>query len=71
MTAARKENQEQGAVGIADPWVSVPAAARLLGCANATVLAKALRGEIEAQVVAGRTVISRASIDRALAAAAA
>lgn len=47
-----------------DRYLSVPRAARELGVANATVLSLALRGELESDLVAGRTVITRASVER-------
>lgn len=53
-----------------DGWVSIREAARLLGIARPTVLTKALRGELVVQTVAGRTVVSRESIERARSAAA-
>lgn len=51
----------------ADLWVSVPKAARAIGKAHATVLALALRGELETQQVDGRVFVSRASIEAYLA----
>lgn len=52
-----------------DPWMSVLAAGRELGCAPQTVLKRALRGEFETLLVAGRTVVSRESVERAVEAA--
>lgn len=50
-----------------DPWMSLPAAARALGCARQTVLNRANRGELDSWHAAGRTLISRASVERVLA----
>lgn len=44
--------------------ISLGEAARLLGESRQTVLARAVKGEIEAQHIAGRTVVSRGSIER-------
>jgi excisionase family DNA binding protein len=66
-STARKQRQEARPV---DPWMSVREAARQLGIAPPTVLTRVIRGELEAQSTAGRTVISRASVERALAAGA-
>ena len=52
-----------------DRWLSLSEAARQLGTTRHTVLARALRGELETQQVAGRTVVSRESVEQALAAA--
>lgn len=49
-----------------DAWLSVRAASQILGESRFTILARAIRGELEAQYIAGRTVISRASVERAL-----
>lgn len=51
-----------------DGWLSVPQAARALGIAPATVLQRVLRGELQSQMVAGRTFISADSVTRAIAA---
>jgi len=55
---------------VADPegWVSLPVASRMLRVSRQTTLTMALRGELDAQHIAGRTVISRDSIEKALAA---
>lgn len=47
-----------------DPWMSLVAAARALDTTRQTVLTLAIKGDIEAQHVAGRTVVSRASVER-------
>lgn len=44
--------------------MSLVAAARQLGETRQTVLTRAIKGEVEAKHVAGRTVVSRASIER-------
>jgi excisionase family DNA binding protein len=51
-----------------DPWVSVREAGRLLGIAPPTVLTRVVRGELEAQTVGGLVFVSRASVERAVAA---
>ena len=53
----------------ADAWMSAREAGRLLGIAPATVLTRVIQGQLEAQTVANRTVISRASVEKALAGA--
>ena len=63
-STARKQKAENRAV---DPWMSVREAARQLGIAPPTVLTRVIRGELQAQSTAGRTVISRASVEAALA----
>lgn len=49
-----------------DAWVSLVTASKLLGQSRQTILLRAVKGELEAQFIAGRTVISRASVERAL-----
>lgn len=51
-----------------EAWMTVSEAATRLGCAPQTVYVKALRGELETTQVAKRTFISRASVEKALAA---
>jgi hypothetical protein len=51
----------------ADRWVSLSVAAANLAETRQTVLTRAIKGELEAKHVAGRTVVSRASVDRLLA----
>lgn len=51
-----------------DEWVSLGAAAKALGEVRQTVLTRAVAGELKAKLVAGRTVVDRASLDRAVAA---
>lgn len=50
-----------------DQWVGLPEAAAQLGESRLKVMSRTVKGELEAQHVAGRTVISRASLDRLLA----
>lgn len=50
----------------AEPWMSLSTAAKALGETRHMVLSRAVRGELETQNVAGRTFISRASVDRLL-----
>lgn len=47
-----------------DPWMSLVAAAKQLGETRQTVLTRAIKGEVEAKHIAGRTVVSRESVDR-------
>jgi hypothetical protein len=64
MNAARKE-----AAGVTeDRYMSVPMAARTLGKAQATILSLIVRGALVGEVVAGRTVVTRESIEQYLAA---
>lgn len=48
----------------ADPWMTLGEAARELHTSRQTILTRAVKGEIEAQHVAGRTLVSRASVER-------
>lgn len=66
MPSVRKESNT--AVSDAEDWVSLPTAARLLGCHRQKTLQLALKGELESDVRGDWTFISRASIDRYLAA---
>lgn len=50
-----------------DRWMSLVEAARVLGASRQTILARAIKGDLEAEHIAGRTVISRASVERAVA----
>lgn len=47
-----------------DPWISLGDAARMLGETRQTVLTRAVKGEVEAKNIAGRTVVSRASVEK-------
>lgn len=47
-----------------DPYVSVYAAAKRLGIATKTVLARVVAGELDGQQVAGRIVVTRESVER-------
>lgn len=51
----------------ANEWISLVEAARLLGESRQTVLSRAVKGEVVAQHIAGRTVVSRESVERVLA----
>lgn len=67
MRTARKNPT---AIAPDDDWMTVPQAARELGIAAPTVLQRALRGELETQTLsagplAGRTFVSRASVEKA------
>ena len=48
-------------------WVSLLRASEILGCTRHSVLQRALAGELQAQVIAGRTVVLRRSIEDVLA----
>ncbi len=61
MSAARKTDYGT------DGWVSLLASTKLLGESRLKVLGRTVKGELESQYIAGRTVISRESIDRLLA----
>lgn len=50
-----------------DRHMTIPQTARRIGKANATIRSLVLRGELEADLVAGNIVIRRDSIDRYLA----
>lgn len=52
-----------------DPWITVREAARQLGVSPQAVLTRVIHGKLEAQTVASRTFISRASVEKALAGA--
>lgn len=56
MNAARKN------IELDDPEMSLGQAARELKTSKYLVLQSAVRGELEARVVAGRTVVSRRSV---------
>ncbi len=62
MSAARKTDQGT------DGWVSLLQGTKLLGESRLKVLARVVKGEVEGQHIAGRTVISRESIEKILAA---
>lgn len=49
---------------VIDRFLSISQAAKELGKANATVLAMVVRGELQSELVAGRTVITRESVER-------
>lgn len=49
---------------VEDRHLSVPQAARAIGKANATVLSLIVAGELTAERVAGRTVITRESVEQ-------
>lgn len=62
---AAKEIRKQD---IGNEWVSLVEASKMLGLSRQTVLTLAVKGELEAQHIAGRTVVSRKSVERALSA---
>jgi hypothetical protein len=47
-----------------DPWVGIREAARTLGISRHMIMSYGLRGALDTQVVAGRTVVSRDSLER-------
>jgi hypothetical protein len=53
---------------IVDRWMSLYEAADVLGESRHAVMQRIIRQELEASVVAGRTVVSRESVRRVLAA---
>ena len=53
----------------AEEWLTVAEAAAQLGIHRQTVLNRALAGDLESMKLAGRHFISRASVERAVAAA--
>lgn len=59
-TQTRKETEKD------DEWISLSEAARQLGETRQTVLTRAVAGDIVAQHIAGRTVVTRASVLRVL-----
>lgn len=59
MTTARKTQ-----MGEPDAWVSLRAASEMLGQTRHTVLMRIVKGELTGQVIAGRTVVSRESVER-------
>lgn len=58
---ARKETEP------ADPWMTLNQAAAALGVSRPTVLARIVAGELEGKHEAGRTLVTRASVEQALA----
>lgn len=65
MSAMDTRKRIDPAAPSADPWISAPEAARIVGVAKATIFAMATRGELAYQVVGGRTFIDRASAEAA------
>lgn len=47
-----------------DRWISLRKAARALGISEPTVMTRALRGELETQIVDGRVFVARESVER-------
>jgi hypothetical protein len=50
-----------------DGWISLVHAAQMLGETRLKILTRAVKGEIEAQHIAGRTIVTRASVERLIA----
>lgn len=65
MATARKKSPK--ALDQSQEWLSLVAAAAALGESRFRVLQRAVKGEITARHVAGRTVVSRVSVERVLA----
>lgn len=61
------DRKSESPTALQDEWVSLPHACRLLGMNRSTVLTRVVKGDIVAQHIAGRTVVSRASIEQMLA----
>lgn len=59
MDAARKQE--------GDRWMTVRQAAQALGIAPQTVYARALDGQLKTEVIAGRRLVERASVEQVLA----
>ncbi|GLC25044.1 hypothetical protein [Roseisolibacter agri] len=70
MNAASKDGTPETA-RVRDEWMSLNQACLALETHREDVLHRAIAGELTAQRIAGRTVISRASVEAAQAAAAA
>jgi hypothetical protein len=51
-------------------WVTLPEAARMLSQSRLATLSLAVKGDIDAQHIAGRTLVSRSSIEKYLGSAA-
>lgn len=49
---------------VTDDWMSVASAAKALGKSRHGVLALSIRGALVSQIAAGRTVISRESVEK-------
>lgn len=64
MDSARKTDDT--AAPIVDRWMSLNEAAEVLEETRHSVLQRIVRRELEADVVAGRTVVSRESVERVL-----
>lgn len=50
-----------------DPWMSVVQAAKALSLSRQTIYQHCLQKKLQSKTVAGRVVVSRASVERALA----
>lgn len=61
MTTARKHARR--AAHPSDPWMTLGQAATALRLSRQTVLARALQGELVAQVIANRTFVKRDSVE--------
>lgn len=63
MDTARKDGAQNGQ-GVTDAWMSVYDAKDALGVSRHKVQSLIIAGELVAKVIAGRTVITRASVAR-------
>jgi hypothetical protein len=68
MTTAGKTDTGPATQASDDDWVSLGDAARMLGESRQGVLTRAVKGEVIAKHIAGRTVVTRQSVERVLAA---
>lgn len=59
MGGRQKDEQQEG-----DQYMSVYGAAKRLGIATKTVLTRVVAGDLDGQQVAGRIVVTRASVER-------
>ena len=58
MVSSRKKGKD------VDPWMSLYEASKVLNESRLSVLTRTVDGEIQAQKVAGRTVVSRSDVER-------
>ena len=63
MPSARKA-RHAAQWGLTQPWMSVLAASKALGCSRHGVLSAIAAGDLESQHIAGRTVVSQKSVER-------
>lgn len=66
-TASKATNRANAQPSEADPWVSVPEAAAMLGVARPTVKTLALQGKLRTQVVGGLIFVHIESLEALIA----